>query len=191
MKRVEAAEIESLEDYQLGRAARRKEILEIKGRRRVAVGDHLTLLFENHETVLYQIQEMLRVERITELRAIAHEITTYNELVGGTDEVCSTLLIEYADETERDARLRDLVGLQEHVRLEVDGVGACRAEFDLRQMSTERISAVHYVRFRLGGELATAIREGAAPEVVIDHPEMAARAVLTADQAAALADDLR
>lgn len=190
MNPVTPAEIQSLQDYELSRPALRKRMMDVKAARRVAIGDHLTLLFENHDTVLYQIQEMLRVERIAEPAAIAHEIATYNDLVGGSDEICATLLIEYADPAHRDARLRQLLGLEKHLALIVEGAGECRAQFDTRQMSEERISSVHYLQFELGKQLADAIRAGASVELQVDHPKMSERARLTSAQLAALVEDL-
>jgi len=187
---VVASEIKSLPDYEITRPDFRRRVLDTKKPRRIAVGNDVTLLFENHDTVLYQIQEMLRVERIRDPHAIKHEIDTYNELVGGKDELCASLLIEYPDEKERDQRLQELVGLEKHVALEVKGAGTCRAVFDERQMSPERISSVHYVHFPLGSERADAIRAGAPVAIVIDHPKLSARAALTREQCAALAEDL-
>jgi len=189
MKRVDASEILALDDYAIERPAFRQRVLAIKAPRRVALGEHLTLLFENHATVLYQIQEMIRVERITEPAGIRHEIDTYNELVPGEDELSATLLIEYADEGERDRRLRELLGLERHLHLRV-GESLTTAVFDMRQSSDERISSVHYVKFSLGKVAADEIRRGARPEIVVDHPGLAARVELSAEQSAALAEDL-
>jgi len=189
MKPIEPSEIRSLEDYELGRSEQRRRVLAIKEPRRIAVGEHLTLLFENRDTVLYQIQEMLRIERITEPRAIQHEIDTYNELIPGDDELTATLLIEYPEPDERDRRLRELLGLEKHVYLEVEGE-RCAAVFDERQWSEERISSVHYLRFPLGRRAADAIRRGARPVIVVDHSALTARVELTEEQRAALAADL-
>jgi hypothetical protein len=190
MKPVDISEIRSLPDYERERDDFRKHILAIKAPRRVIVGDNLTFLFENRDTVRYQVQEMLRVERITEPAAIAHEVATYNELVPGRDELRATLLIEFEDAAERAVMLRALVGLESHVKLEIDGCDPCAAVFDERQMSPDKISSVHYIRFPLGKERAAALRGGAAAEVVTDHPRLSARTALSAVQRAALADDL-
>jgi hypothetical protein len=188
---VEPSEILSLADYELARAGRRKQVLESKALRRVTVGGHLTVLFENHETVLYQIQEILRIERISEPAAIRHEIDTYNDLIASADELRATLLIEYAEAEERDVRLRELIGLEQHVWLEVGGAERCPAVFDERQLSERRISSVHYVRFPLGSERAEAVRRGTQLAIEVDHAAMSARGELTPEQTAALADDLR
>jgi hypothetical protein len=190
MNRVTPAEIKSLGDYELARDAFRKRVLEVKDVRRVRVGEHLTFLFENHDTVLYQIQEMLRVERITEPKAIAHEVATYNDLIAAPDELVATLLVEYEEAGERARMLRELVGLDRHVSLVVDGKPPCRAVFDEAQVSEQKISSVHYVRFPLGGDRAGALRGGAGAAIVVDHPRMAARTELGAAQLAALGTDL-
>jgi len=190
MKPVDVSEIRSLADYERERDEFRKRVLTVKEPRRVTVGNHLTFLFENRDTVLYQIQEMLRVERISDPAAVAHEVETYNELVPGRDELTATLLIEFEDASERAVMLRALVGLERHVKLEVDGCDPCPAVFDERQMAPDKISSVHYIRFPLGKERAAALRRGAAAEVVTDHPRLSARSALSAAQRAALAEDL-
>lgn len=190
MKPVDASEIRAIPDYERGRDEFRKHVLAIKEPRRVTIGSHLTFLFENRDTVLYQIQEMVRVERITDPAAVAHEVATYNELVPGRDELTATLLIEFEDASERAVMLRALVGLERHVKIEIDGCQPCAAVFDDRQMSPDKISSVHYIRFPLGKERAAALRGGAAAEVVADHPRLSARSALSAVQRAALAEDL-
>jgi len=190
MKPVQVSDIRTLADYERQREEFRKHILAVKEPRRVTVGNHLTFLFENVDTVLYQIQEMLRVERITEPAAIAHEVETYNELVPGRDELTATLLIEFEDPAERAVMLRALVGLERHVKLEIDGCEPCAAVFDERQMSPDKISSVHYIRFPIGRERTAALKSGAAVEVVADHPRLSARSALSAVQRAALAEDL-
>jgi hypothetical protein len=190
MKRVDISEIRSLADYERERGEFRRHVLAIKEPRRVTVGSHLTFLFENRETVRYQVQEMLRVEQITDPAAVAHEVETYNELVPGRDELTATLLIEFEDAAERAVMLRALVGLERHVKLEIEGCDPCAAAFDERQMSPDKISSVHYIRFPLGKERAAALKSGAAAELVTDHPRLSARSALSAVQRAALAEDL-
>jgi hypothetical protein len=190
MKPVQISEIRPLADYERERDEFRKFVLGIKEPRRVTVGNHLTFLFENRDTVRYQIQEMLRVERISDSAAVAHEVDTYNELVPGRDELTATLLIEFEDSAERAVMLRALVGLEHHIKLEIDGCDPCAAVFDERQMSPDKISSVHYILFPLGKERAAALTSGAAAEVVSDHPRLSARSALSAVQRAALAEDL-
>src|ERR1700730_17200407 len=166
-----------LADYERLRAILRPLFIHEKERRRLAVGSHLSFIFENAQTSWYQIEEMIRSERMIDGAAIQHEIDTYNELIPGPGELVATLLIEYSDAAEREAALRRLVGLERHLWL---GLGAKKipASFDDRQMSTEKISAVQFVRFSLQGvsgpELLELARKGEAA-IVADHPSLAAR----------------
>jgi hypothetical protein len=162
-----------------------------KARRRLAVGPHLTLMFENRQTIWYQIQEILRTERIFEDAAINAEVETYNELLPHPGELSATLLIEYAEPIERDAELARLVGLERHLWMVLDGrrIGA---RFDERQMSPDQISAVQFIAFPLGadadrfGELAAAGKVA----IEVDHPHLSLRVPIEGPLATALADDL-
>jgi hypothetical protein len=190
MRKIQPADIRLTADYELDRAQVRARLIEIKRNRRIAVGPNMTVLFENRDTMIYQVQEMMRVEKITDLAAIKHEIDTYNELVPGPDALTATILLEYDVAEERDERLKALLGLENHVWLEIDGEEPVPAEFDLRQMSPHRISSVHYVQFNLGPARSAAIRNGATIALTTDHPELKERTHLTAPQRQALAQDL-
>jgi hypothetical protein len=163
-----------------------------KARRRLAVGPHLTLMFENRQTVWYQIQEILRTERIFEDAAINAEVQTYNELLPRPGELFATLLIEYAEPAERDAELARLVGLERHLWMVLDGRRVA-SRFDERQMSPDQISAVQFIAFPLGdedgrfGELAVAGKVA----IEVDHPRLSLRVPIEGPLATALADDLR
>lgn len=194
MKPITAREVLPVTAYEHVRAILRPLCIAEKGRRRLAVGEHLTLLFENRQTVWYQIEEILRVERIFEDAPLNREIATYNELLPGPGELSATLLIEYSDDKERDAELKRLVGLERHLSMVIGG-NRVAARFDERQMSSEAISSVQFISFPLGGvvdadrfsELVTAGRV----EVEADHPHLAAKAAIGAELGAALAGDLR
>jgi len=193
LKTIAFEEILSLGDY--GRVRDRLRLLFIheKERRRLHVGSHLTLLFENAQTAWYQIEEMIRAEKMTERDAIAHEIETYNDLLPGAGEIAATLLIEYAEAQERDAALVRLVGLERHLWLKA-GAQRIAARFDDRQMSEERISSVQFVKFKLEGVDAAKFLELAGKgEVAVeaDHPSLAARGAIGGLLAASLAEDLR
>src|SRR5438552_12478084 len=121
MKPVRRDEVLGLADYETIRERFRARVIEEKRARRLALGDKATAVFENHDTVLMQIQEMLRTERITREAAIAHEIETYNQLVPGEHELSATVMIEIADTAARDAFLAEAVGFQKHIALVVDG----------------------------------------------------------------------
>jgi hypothetical protein len=187
MKPVELSEIANIADYELERTTLRPRMMALKDRRRVRVGEHLTFLFENRETVRYQIQEMMRIERIVDLAAIRHEVETYNELIPPPGGLSACLLIEYASAEERDEKLRELLGLEDHVFLAVADLAPSKAVFDVRQIASERISAVQYIRFDLTPEQRA--RWGEGVRVVVDHPGYRAETPLTADQSAEIERD--
>jgi hypothetical protein len=192
MKAVQRVQILSYEQYETVRALLRPLFIAEKDRRRLAVGPHVTLLFENAQTVWYQVEEMLRSERITSEEGIAHELDTYNELLPGPNEFAATLLIEFTDTAQRDENLRKLAGLENHISL-VIGERRQRARIDLRQVSAERVSSVQFVRFALGGIDPESFATLAAQEqiaVEITHPAMTVRVPITGALAESLVHDL-
>lgn len=193
MKAITFDEILVLADYERVRDRLRPLFIHEKERRRLHVGSHLTFIFENAQTAWYQIEEMIRTEKMIERDAIQHEIDTYNELLPAAGELAATLLIEYAEPRERDAALTRLVGLERHLWLKI-GAQKIPARFDDRQMSGERISAVQFVRFSLEGiDAARFLDLAARGEVAVeaDHPSLAARGEIGRLLAASLAEDLR
>ena len=193
MKKISPDEILALADYERVRERLRPLFIHEKERRRLHVGSHLTFIFENAQTAWYQIEGMIRTEKMTGRDAIQHEIDTYNELIPPAGELAATLLIEYAEPRERDAALARLVGLERHLWLKI-GEKKIAARFDDRQMSDERISAVQFVRFSLEGVDAARLLELAGKrEVAVeaDHPSLAARGEISGLLAASLAEDLR
>lgn len=187
MKPIDVSEIKSIADYELERSELRPRMIALKDRRRVRMGGHLTFLFENRETVRYQIQEMMRIERITGLAAIRHEVDTYNELIPARGEVSACLLIEYESPGERDVRLRELRGLEAHVWIAVADLAPTRAIFDTRQISTDRLSSVQYIKFPLTEEQRA--RWASGVRIVVDHPSFEAEQPLTTAQTAELGAD--
>ncbi len=193
MKAITFDEILALADYERVRDRLRPLFIHEKERRRLHVGSHLTFIFENAQTAWYQIEEMIRTEKMTERDAIQHEIDTYDELIPAAGELTATLLIEYAEPRERDAALVRLVGLERHLWLKI-GAQKIAAKFDDRQMSDERISAVQFVRFSVEGiEAARLLELAVKGEVAVeaDHPSLAARGEIGGLLAASLAEDLR
>ena len=192
MKKITIDDILPLADYERVRAILRPLFIHEKERRRLGLGSHLTFIFENAQTAWYQVEEMIRTEKMTDRAAVQHEIDTYNELVPAPGELVATLLIEYAEAAEREAALRRLVGLERHLWLTL-GAKKIPASFDDRQMSTEKISAVQFVRFPLegvgGAELLELARKGEAA-IVADHPGLAARGAISGLVASSLAEDL-
>ena len=192
MKPITPQEVLPLTTYDRVRSLLRPLCIAEKARRRLALGAHLTLLFENRQTVWYQIQEILRTERIFEDAAIEDELKTYNELIPRAGELSATLLIEYAEAAERDAALARLVGLERHLWI-VLGDRRAAARFDERQMSTDQISAVQFIAFPLGADAARfgdLIAAGAVA-IEVDHPYLSARASIEGALGEAIDEDLR
>jgi hypothetical protein len=189
MQPVDLSEIKNIAEYEIERETWRPTVLALKERRRIRLGDHLTFLFENRDTVRYQIQEMMRIERIVRPQDIAHEVATYNELIPAQGELSASLLIEYESEAERNVKLHELLGLEKRLWLEVTGAGKTPAIFDDRQIATDRISSVQYVKFRLTDAQQNNWNQGAS--LVSDHPHYPARRILTQAETAELASDFR
>jgi hypothetical protein len=187
MKPIDPSEIKNIADYEVERRTLRPEMIALKDRRRVCVGGHLTFLFENRETVRYQIQEMMRIERIVDRDAIRHEVDTYNELIPFRGELSASLLIEYESEEERRVRLHELLGLESHVWMVVGDQPPAQARFDTRQISTDRLSSVQYLKFSLTPEQRACWRQGV--RIRVDHPALAAEQQLTPEQLSELEKD--
>jgi hypothetical protein len=157
--------------------------------RRVEIGPDASLVFENRETVRYQIQEMLRSERLARPEDVAHEVETYNELLPGRSELSGTLFFEYSDPQVRAARLAELIGIESSLRLDVGGESVA-ARFDTRQIDAERVSAVQFVRFPLSPAMRQGLFDGTTVRLRFEHPLYAHEAVLPPDVVEALAHDL-
>jgi len=177
MRPIGLDDILGRERYGPTRDAVRRRVIEHKRARRVAVGDQVTLLFEDRATVWYQTQEMLWVEHVTDLDAIREEIAGYNELLPNADELAATLLIEIVEQTRMRELFARLLGLDRHLHLDVGGRRST-ARFEEGRQTDEKISAVQYVRFPLDAASAEALRGGAPMSIVIDHPNYQARATL-------------
>jgi hypothetical protein len=182
MRPVRRDEIVDHVTYREGREASRARIMALKAARRVHVGPCLTFLFENRETIRYQVQEMMLAERIVREADIQHELDTYNEVLGGPGQLGATLLIEIDDPARRDVLLRRWLDLPAHLYARLEDGTRVRPAFDSRQVGEERLSSVHYLTFDTRGRVPVAIG--------CDHPEIAAEATLTAEQRQALAEDL-
>jgi hypothetical protein len=181
MKSVGREEVVDFETYRETREAYRTKVLALKEPRRIHVGP-LTFLFENHETIRYQVQEMMLAERIVKEAEIRHELHTYNELLGGPGELGASLLIEIEEPAERDQKLRAWLKLPSHLYAKLDDGTRVRARFDARQVGDTRLSSVHYLKFDVQGRVPLALGSD-LPELMIETP-------LTAVQRAALGEDL-
>ena len=189
MKKVVLDDILGFSTYEKVRPEFRQEIIEKKKSRRVAVGDRVSLVFENRDTVIFQIQEMLRAERITDLDKIREEISVYNELIPNPGELSATMFLEIEDQTHLREELLKFLGIDEAVTLNVGGQ-SIRGRFEEGRSKEDKISAVQYARFQLTEAARQAFIAGARAELVIDHANYRASAVLSADQQKSLAADL-
>jgi hypothetical protein len=162
----------TLEVYAKARPALRAEIIQHKKIRTIHLGNHLSLLFEDEKTLRYQVQEMLRIEKIFEEEGIQSELDAYNPLVPDGSNFKATVLIEYANEVERRAALARLIGIEDRLFIQVEGqprVWAI-ADEDLDRENEEKTSAVHFVRFELTPQMKQALKNGAQMMLGCDHP---------------------
>ena len=182
MRRITLADIKPLPEYEAVRDAIRRHVIDVKKRRRIPVGDRVSLVFENRDTVLYQIQEMVRAEHITSPEAIQDEIDTYNRSVPEDGELSATMLIELTDRDEIRAEMDRLVGINEHVRLRIGSEHVILGLFEPGWSREDRVAAVQYVKFPLAPAQREAFRSGREPVFIeVDHPNY--RAVAELDQA--------
>jgi hypothetical protein len=197
--KLELADIADLRAYEREREDFRRRVIELKKRRRVHVGPVLTLVFENRDTIRFQIQEMARVERLITDEAIQGELDTYNPLVPDAGQLCATVFLELTTEDELRQWLPRLVGIERSIGLRVGGDGGAggplmRAEPEAAHASPltreETTASVHYVWWQLGAIEVTALEAGPV-HLVVDHPEYAHDVELGADTLAELLSDLR
>jgi hypothetical protein len=187
--RIRRDEILDLGDYERKRDEIRASAMRARAARRIHLGPNATLTFENRETVRYQIQEMLRAERIAKPAEVDHEIETYSDLLPAASELSATLMFEFPEEHERAQKLAALRDFEGHLFLEI-GSDVSTARFDRRQIDEERLSSVQFVRFPLKTAAAQALRSGAQARVFSDHPAYPQAAVLDSATTRALAVDL-
>jgi len=182
MQAVARGDLVDYETYRERRDAERARMFVIKGARRVHVGDALTFLFENTDTVRYQVQEMMLHEQIVKEAAIQHELDTYNALLGGRGEIGCSLLIEIDDPVSRAEKLRQWLDLCQHVYVRLEDGSRVYATFDPAQIGDDRLSAVQYLKFDTQGRIPRAIG--------CDLPQYCTESTLDDEQRMALRDDL-
>lgn len=163
----------SLEQYARLRPAFRAKVIEHKKHRRLPLGEHAALYFEDALTMQYQVQEMLRLERMFEPEAIQGELDVYNPLIPDGRNWKATFMVEYPDEAERRQALARLVGIEQSVWLRVQGFDKvfAFANEDLDRSAPDKTASVHFMRFELSEPMAVALKDGAALMAGIDHPE--------------------
>ena len=192
MTPIARAEILNLYEYEKVREARREQVIALKRRRRVGLGRYLSFVFENRETVWFQIQEMIRAERIVDDAKVDEEIVVYNDLLPAAGELAATMFIEIGDPAAIKPVLDALLGIdtRDYVRMEI-GPHVVIGRFETGHSNEElgKLSAVHFVRFALP---AAARQAFATSDValVVDHPNERARTVLTEEAKASLLEDL-
>jgi hypothetical protein len=192
MQPLTRADLFSLEEYAEKRADFRAKVMAHKQARRVPIGAHATLYFEDRLTMQYQIQEMLRVERIFEPTGIQEELDAYNPLIPDGDNWKATFMVEFEDVEERRHALSRLIGIEDRVWVQVgahEQVYAI-ADEDLERESADKTSSVHFLRFQLPEGAVNDVKRGAPIRMGIDHPEYREEVELDAARRDALAADL-
>jgi hypothetical protein len=191
MKKVQANELLDLGAYEEIRERFRARIMAMKADRRLAIGDHMTMIWENHDTMLYQIQEMLRTERISAKPAIQHELDTYNSLVPESGQLSGTLMIEYTDAEERSRALSFLASLRNEMSMRIGDRRVPAVFHDQPGEEAGRLPAVNYVTINVG-DVADAF-DDASVEVVVEvaNADYVAKGSLPAAMRKQLAEDLR
>jgi len=192
MPRITRDSLMTLETYAKTRKGFRAKVLEHKKPRSVQLGDHVTLLFEDEFTIRYQIQEMLRIEKIFEEQGIQDELDAYNPLVPDGSNFKATMLIEYEDVEERKAALSRLKGIEDRVWIQVESSARVYAiaDEDLDRENETKTSSVHFLRFELTPEMQAALKYGVGLEIGIDHPHYTESVRVPPETRAALAADL-
>jgi hypothetical protein len=173
MNKLTPADLLSLEAYHKERTRLRAEVLAHKRNRQVGIGPNVTLYFEDRLTMRYQVQEMLRVERIFESEAIAEELEAYNPLIPDGMNLKATMMLEYPDVAERRTALAQLGGIEHATYVEVGALGRvfAHADEDMPRTEADKTSAVHFLRFELDSAMCAALKGGTALKLGVDHAQ--------------------
>jgi hypothetical protein len=177
MQKISRDSLMSLESYAKARKDFRARVLAHKKNRIVRLGEHVTLIFEEELTIRYQVQEMLRVERIFEEEGIQEELDAYNPLIPDGRNFKATMMIEYEDVDERRAALARLKGIEDRAWVRVEGCppSFAIADEDLERETDEKTSSVHFLRFELTAEMVEALKYGVGLSIGVDHPHYSAK----------------
>jgi hypothetical protein len=171
-QKLNRSDLMSLEQYAEARREFKDRVIAHKRDRRIALGTNASLYFEDRLTMQYQVQEMLRIERIFEADGIQEELDAYNPLIPDGSNWKATFMVEFPDVDERRAMLKQLVGIEDHVYVQVEGCDRVTpvADEDLDRDTADKTSAVHFLRFELTEDMIAALKDGAALAAGIDHP---------------------
>jgi len=172
MAKLTRDKLMTLEAYAKARDTIRAEVMAHKKDRNIALGAHVTLLFEDEQTIRYQVQEMLRAEKIFEEDGIQEELDAYNPLIPDGSNWKATMLIEYEDVDERHRMLARMIDIEQRVWVKVAGFERvfAIADEDLERSNEQKTSAVHFLRFELGAEMSRSLKQGAGLSMGVDHP---------------------
>jgi len=193
MPKIQPDSLMTLEAYARNRKEFRAKVMAHKKDRSVALGDHVTLIFEDELTIRYQVQEMLRIERIFEQEGIQGELEAYNPLIPDGRNFKATMMIEYPDVDERKHALARLKGIEDRVWVQVEGCEKVHAiaDEDLERETEEKTSSVHFLRFELTDEMAASLKYGVGLGIGVDHPAYSAEiAALPSNIRKSLVNDL-
>jgi hypothetical protein len=191
MKKLTVQDLMGLSSYEKAREKFREEVIQHKKNRRLPVGDRVTLVFEDRKTILFQIQEMMRAERLTDLDKIKEEVDVYNALLPDPGELSATLFIEIEEQSKIREDLLQFLGIDEKVFLKIGNVHTIQAIFEEGHSKEDKISAVQYVRFPLDPEAREAFVSGREKiTVLIDHPSYRAEAEIGEEMRQSLSRDL-
>ena len=193
MNELTREDLLSLEQYSERRSDFRARVMAHKKNRRVDIGPNLSLYFEDRLTIQYQIQEMLRIERLFEAAAIQEELDTYNPLISGGNNLKCTTMLEFTDVNERRQRLSELVGIEHRIWAQVNGLAKVYAiaNEDLERSTDEKTSAVHFMRFEFDSEMIEALRSGASLSFGSDHAGYPHQTTVSAETRETLSSDLQ
>lgn len=191
--KITAGSLMTLEAYSKYRKENKAAIMAHRQLRSVHLGEHINVQFESETSIRYQIQEMLRLEKIFETEGIEQEIEAYAPLMPDGSNWKATMLIEYPDVNERKRELARLIGVEDHLFVEVEGHARVYAiaDEDMDRENDEKTSAVHFVRFELNPAMCAAVKAGASVKLGCDHTHYPAHVTIPAEALASLASDLR
>ena len=192
MKKLNKSDLFSLEEYSINRDSFRKKVLEEKRRRKVYIGEHVALLFENKNTIQYQIQEMLRIEKIFDAEGIQEELDAYNPLIPDGSNIKAVMLIEYPNVEERKEKLKILKGIEKKIWIKVGSHNKvfAIADEDLEREDETKTSAVHYLRYEFSASMINDWKNDSSVVMGIDHENyQSSETIISSDISSSLSGD--